>query len=226
MKILAASLPFLLLLASTSGPWVVCATGAASGLPDGSTCYYDKNYTPMKPLCKRDFGCLVTKVVKNSPRFLFKGKCASDVPIDQINQKYCMFRSVMFAPGTSGITASTICPRCTCQKLKSGPTCVCPLGKLCKQDAVGRWKGGTRCKDTRQNQCEVSRFVNDTYIGNCIKSAQGPHECVSAGPGWGPIFVKNGAHNMTKAGDLCQRCSCIHGKFVNCKPVPGCVSKC
>ncbi|CAI6009115.1 unnamed protein product, partial [Closterium sp. NIES-65] len=220
---LHASLTLLLLLSLTSGPWLAVAGGKESGgLPDGSTCYYDKNYTPIKPYCKRDFGCVVTKVIRNSPHFKFKGECASDVPLDQITKRFCMFRSVMFAPGTSGITATSMCPHCTCRQLKGGPTCLCPLGKLCKQDAVGRWKDGTRCRDTRQNQCEVSRVVNGSYVGNCINPAQGPNECISAGPGWGPIFVRNRAHNITKTGDLCQRCSCMKGQFVNCKPVPGC----
>ncbi|GJP30663.1 hypothetical protein CLOM_g4520 [Closterium sp. NIES-68] len=115
-----ASVQILLLVASASGSLLTVAASTSSGLPDGATCYYDKSYTPIKPFCKRDFGCLVTKVISNSPHFMFKGKCASDVPLDQITKQYCMFRSVI------GI---------------------------------------------KQNQCELSRFVNDTYIGNCINTA-------------------------------------------------------
>ncbi|GJP56228.1 hypothetical protein CLOM_g15306 [Closterium sp. NIES-68] len=138
-----ASLALLLLLTLSSGSWLALAASKSAGLSDGATCYYDKNYTPMKPFCKRDFGCLVTKVVRNSPHFKFKGVCASDVPLDQITKKFCMFRSVMFAPGTSGITATSMCPHCTCRLLKDGPSCLCPWASSASRT---RWGGGrTAC---------------------------------------------------------------------------------
>ncbi|GJP83922.1 hypothetical protein CLOP_g14023 [Closterium sp. NIES-67] len=136
-----ASLALLLLLTLSSGSWLALAASKSAGLSDGATCYYDKNYTPMKPFCKRDFGCLVTKVVRNSPHFKFKGVCASDVPLDQITKKFCMFRSVMFAPGTSGITATSMVSALHVPAAQGRPVVPVPPGQAVQAGRAGAVEG-------------------------------------------------------------------------------------
>ncbi|CAI5982827.1 unnamed protein product [Closterium sp. NIES-64] len=119
---------------------------------------------------------------------------------------YCIYQSVSYAVGTTSITASYACPNCTCSRLSgaAGASCECEPGPRCRVDVAGK-------------------PVKKVNVGTCTHPAMSAGQCVSAGPGWGPIFYSSGvASGAIRAGNMCQRCACTKGQFSNCRRIKGC----
>ncbi|CAI5520616.1 unnamed protein product [Closterium sp. Naga37s-1] len=74
----------------------------------------------------------------------------------------------------------------------------------------------------KRTWCVVNRVKKANNLGACTHPAMSAGQCVSAGPGWGPIFYSSGvASGAIKAEDMCQRCACNKGQFSNCRRIKG-----
>ncbi|GJP42737.1 hypothetical protein CLOM_g2273 [Closterium sp. NIES-68] len=189
-------------------------------LAEGAACYWDKNYMPASPTCEQPFQCVVTQVLPASNEKLFKGVCVDD---SYNSNDYCIYQSVSYAVGATGITANFACPNCTCSRAPGATraSCECAPGPACRVDGVGK-AVGSACSG-RQSQCVINSVRKGTNVGTCTSPALSAGQCVTAGPGWGPIFYSSGmASGAVKAGDLCKRCACSSGQFTNCKRIKGC----